>query len=215
MTCSSGSRRPGPARCGSSCRGESRRLTPPPQGGRPPAGGPGAGGRAARPGMRLWVPGGIVRTMSTEPRPLPGDPLAALARELLAELGGTPPREALPGAPARVAESLRFLPRATAPMSKRSSARRLLRGLPGDGAGEGRRGLQPLRASPPALPRQGPHRLHAAGPHRRAKQATPHRRRLRPPLQVQERLTTQIAEAIDKALRPQGWPWSSRPSSSA
>ena len=47
--------------------------------------------------------------MSTEPRPLPGDPLAALARELLAELGEDPDREALLRTPARVAESLRFL----------------------------------------------------------------------------------------------------------
>ncbi len=47
--------------------------------------------------------------MTTEPRPLPDDPLAALARDLLTELGEDPGREALLRTPARVADSLRFL----------------------------------------------------------------------------------------------------------
>ena len=47
--------------------------------------------------------------MTTQPEPIPADPIVGLTRELLAALGEDPAREALLRTPTRVAQSLRFL----------------------------------------------------------------------------------------------------------
>lgn len=143
--------------------------------------------------------------MTTQPRPLPADPIAALTRELLTELGEDPDREALLRTPLRVAESLRFLTQGY--------------GVDVDDLIRGAVYAEPYEemvlvkdvevyslCEHHLLPFYG--RAHIAymprdrivGLSKLPRVVDVFARRL----QVQERLTTQIAEALDQALRPHG-----------
>ena len=143
--------------------------------------------------------------MSTEPRPLPGDPLAALARELLAELGEDPDREALLRTPARVAESLRFLTQGYG-IDVKDVVRDAVYAEPYEEMVLVRDVEVYSLCEHHMLPFYG--RAHIAymprgrivGLSKLPRVVDVFARRL----QVQERLTTQIAEALDEALRPYG-----------
>ena len=143
--------------------------------------------------------------MSTEPRPLPGDPLAALARELLAELGEDPDREALLRTPARVAESLRFLTQGYG-IDVKDVVRDAVYAEPYEEMVLVRDVEVYSLCEHHLLPFYG--RAHIAymprgrivGLSKLPRVVDVFARRL----QVQERLTTQIAEALDEALRPHG-----------
>ncbi|HAW10739.1 MAG: GTP cyclohydrolase I FolE [Candidatus Dormibacteria bacterium] len=143
--------------------------------------------------------------MSTEPRPLPGDPLAALARELLAELGEDPDREALLRTPARVAESLRFLTQGYG-IDVKDVVRDAVYAEPYEEMVLVRDVEVYSLCEHHLLPFYG--RAHIAymprgrivGLSKLPRVVDVFARRL----QVQERLTTQIAEALDEALRPYG-----------
>ncbi|MGD1035550.1 MAG: GTP cyclohydrolase I FolE [Candidatus Dormibacteria bacterium] len=143
--------------------------------------------------------------MSTEPRPLPADPVAGLARELLAELGEDPDREALLRTPARVAESLRFLTQGygidvkdvvrDAVYAEPYEEMVLVRDIEVYSLCEHH--LLPFygRAHIAYMPRG-----RIVGLSKLPRVVDVFARRL----QVQERLTTQIAEALDEALSPYG-----------
>jgi len=143
--------------------------------------------------------------MSTEPRPLPGDALAALARELLAELGEDPDREALLRTPARVAESLRFLTQGYG-IDVKDVVRDAVYAEPYEEMVLVRDVEVYSLCEHHLLPFYG--RAHIAymprgrivGLSKLPRVVDVFARRL----QVQERLTTQIAEALDEALRPYG-----------
>ena len=143
--------------------------------------------------------------MSTEPRPLPGDPLAALARELLAELGEDPDREALLRTPARVAESLRFLTQGYG-IDVKDVVRDAVYAEPYEEMVLVRDVEVYSLCEHHLLPFYG--RAHIAymprgrivGLSKLPRVVDVFARRL----QVQERLTTQIAEALDEALSPYG-----------
>ena len=143
--------------------------------------------------------------MSTEPRPLPVDPLAGLARELLAELGEDPSREALLRTPARVAESLRFLTQGYG-IDVKEVIRDAVYAEPYEEMVLVRDVEVYSLCEHHLLPFYG--RAHIAymprgrivGLSKLPRVVDVFARRL----QVQERLTTQIAEALDEALRPYG-----------
>jgi GTP cyclohydrolase I len=143
--------------------------------------------------------------MSTEPRPVPGDPLAGLARELLAELGEDPDREALLRTPARVAESLRFLTQGYG-IDVKDVVRDAVYAEPYEEMVLVRDVEVYSLCEHHLLPFYG--RAHIAymprgrivGLSKLPRVVDVFARRL----QVQERLTTQIAEALDEALRPYG-----------
>ena len=143
--------------------------------------------------------------MSTEPSPLPADPLAALTRQIVVELGEDPDREALLRTPTRVAESLRFLTQGYA-----ADVGEIIRGAVYAEPYEEmvlvkdvevyslcEHHLLPFygRAHIAYMPRD---RIVGLSKLPRIVDAFARR------LQVQERLTTQIAEAIDTALHPYG-----------
>ena len=143
--------------------------------------------------------------MSTEPRPLPVDHLAGLARELLAELGEDPDRETLLRTPARVAESLRFLTQGygidvkdvvrDAVYAEAYEEMVLVRDVEVYSLCEHH--LLPFygRAHIAYMPRG-----RIVGLSKLPRVVDVFARRL----QVQERLTTQIAEALDEVLHPHG-----------
>ncbi len=143
--------------------------------------------------------------MTTEPNPPPADPLEALTRQLLVELGEDPAREALLRTPARVAESLRFLTQGYG-----ADVEEIIRGAVYSEAYQEMVLVKDVEVyslcEHHLLPFHG--RAHIAymprgrivGLSKLPRIVDAFARRL----QVQERLTTQIAEAIDKALRPHG-----------
>ena len=143
--------------------------------------------------------------MTTEPRPLPVDPLAGLARELLAELGEDPNREALLRTPARVAESLRFLTQGYG-IDVKDVIRDAVYAEPYEEMVLVRDVEVYSLCEHHLLPFYG--RAHIAymprgrivGLSKLPRVVDVFARRL----QVQERLTTQIAEALDEALSPYG-----------
>jgi GTP cyclohydrolase I len=143
--------------------------------------------------------------VTTEPNPPPADPLEALTRQLLVELGEDPAREALLRTPARVAESLRFLTQGYG-----ADVEEIIRGAVYSEAYQEMVLVKDVEVyslcEHHLLPFHG--RAHIAymprgrivGLSKLPRIVDAFARRL----QVQERLTTQIAEAIDKALRPHG-----------
>ncbi len=143
--------------------------------------------------------------MTTEPRPLPVDPLAGLARELLAELGEDPNREPLLRTPARVAESLRFLTQGYG-IDVKDVIRDAVYAEPYEEMVLVRDVEVYSLCEHHLLPFYG--RAHIAymprgrivGLSKLPRVVDVFARRL----QVQERLTTQIAEALDEALSPYG-----------
>ncbi|MGP8160644.1 MAG: GTP cyclohydrolase I FolE [Candidatus Dormibacteria bacterium] len=143
--------------------------------------------------------------MTTEPRPLPDDPLAALARDLLTELGEDPGREALLRTPARVADSLRFLTQGYG-VDVREVIRDAVYAEPYEEMVLVRDVEVYSLCEHHLLPFYG--RAHIAymprgrivGLSKLPRVVDVFARRL----QVQERLTTQIAEALDEALSPYG-----------
>ncbi|MGA2282381.1 MAG: GTP cyclohydrolase I FolE [Candidatus Dormibacteria bacterium] len=143
--------------------------------------------------------------MTTEPRPLPDDPLAALARDLLTELGEDPGREALLRTPARVADSLRFLTQGYG-VDVKEVIRDAVYAEPYEEMVLVRDVEVYSLCEHHLLPFYG--RAHIAymprgrivGLSKLPRVVDVFARRL----QVQERLTTQIAEALDEALSPYG-----------
>ena len=143
--------------------------------------------------------------MTTEPRPLPDDPLAALARDLLTELGEDPGREALLRTPARVADSLRFLTQGYG-VDVKEVIRDAVYAEPYEEMVLVRDVEVYSLCEHHMLPFYG--RAHIAymprgrivGLSKLPRVVDVFARRL----QVQERLTTQIAEALDEALSPYG-----------
>jgi len=143
--------------------------------------------------------------VTTEPRPLPDDPLAALARDLLTELGEDPGREALLRTPARVADSLRFLTQGYG-VDVREVIRDAVYAEPYEEMVLVRDVEVYSLCEHHLLPFYG--RAHIAymprgrivGLSKLPRVVDVFARRL----QVQERLTTQIAEALDEALSPYG-----------
>ena len=143
--------------------------------------------------------------MSTEPRPLPADPVAGLARELLAELGEDPDREALLRTPARVAESLRFLTQGYG-IDVKDVVRDAVYAEPYEEMVLVRDIEVYSLCEHHLLPFFG--KVHVAyipngkviGLSKIPRLIEAFSRRL----QIQERLTTQIAEAIQNAIEPQG-----------
>jgi GTP cyclohydrolase I len=143
--------------------------------------------------------------MTTQPKPLPVDPIAGLTRELLAELGEDPDREALLRTPARVAESLRFLTQGygvdvsdvirDAVYAEPYEEMVLVRDVEVYSLCEHH--MLPFygRAHIAYMPRG-----RIVGLSKLPRVVDVFARRL----QVQERLTTQIAEALDEALHPYG-----------
>jgi len=143
--------------------------------------------------------------MTSRPQPLPDDPIAFLTRELLVELGEDPGREALLRTPARVADSLRFLTQGYA-----VDVGELIRGAVFEEPYEEMVVVKDIEVyslcEHHMLPFYG--RAHIAympcgkivGLSKLPRVVDVFARRL----QVQERLTTQIAEALDEALRPHG-----------
>jgi GTP cyclohydrolase I len=144
-------------------------------------------------------------TTQPEPRPIPADPIAELTRELLIELGEDPEREALLRTPARVAESLRFLTQ-----GYRQDVEEAISGAVYSEAYEEMVVVKDVEiyslCEHHLLPFYG--RAHVAymprgrivGLSKLPRVVDIFARRL----QVQERLTTQIAEALDRALDPHG-----------
>jgi GTP cyclohydrolase I len=143
--------------------------------------------------------------MTTQPKPMPVDPIAALTRDLLAELGEDPDREALLRTPARVAESLRYLTQGygvdvgdvirDAVYAEPYEEMVLVRDVEVYSLCEHH--LLPFygRAHIAYMPRG-----RIVGLSKLPRVVDVFARRL----QVQERLTTQIAEALDEALHPYG-----------
>jgi GTP cyclohydrolase I len=143
--------------------------------------------------------------VTTEPRSLPPDPLAALARQIVVELGEDPGREALLRTPARVAESLRFLTQGYG-VDVKDVIRDAVYAEPYEEMVLVRDVEVYSLCEHHLLPFYG--RAHVAymprgrivGLSKLPRVVDVFARRL----QVQERLTTQIAEALDEALRPYG-----------
>jgi GTP cyclohydrolase I len=143
--------------------------------------------------------------MTTQPKPIPVDPIAGLTRDLLAELGEDPEREALLRTPARVAESLRFLTQGygvdvldvirDAVYAEPYEEMVLVRDVEVYSLCEHH--MLPFygRAHIAYMPRG-----RIVGLSKLPRVVDVFARRL----QVQERLTTQIAEALDEALHPYG-----------
>jgi GTP cyclohydrolase I len=143
--------------------------------------------------------------MTTQPMPVPIDPIAGTIRELLAELGEDPDREALLRTPARVAESLRFLTQGYG-VDVRDVIRDAVYAEPYEEMVLVRDVEVYSLCEHHLLPFYG--RAHIAymprgrivGLSKLPRVVDVFARRL----QVQERLTTQIAEALDEALHPYG-----------
>ena len=143
--------------------------------------------------------------MTTQPRPVPVDAIAGLTRDLLAELGEDPEREALLRTPARVAESLRFLTQGYG-VDVRDVIRDAVYAEPYEEMVLVRDVEVYSLCEHHMLPFYG--RAHIAymprgrivGLSKLPRVVDVFARRL----QVQERLTTQIAEALDEALHPYG-----------
>ncbi len=145
--------------------------------------------------------------MSTQPgpRPLPTDPISELIRDLLVELGEDPKREALLRTPTRVADSLRFLTQGYS-----QDVEEVISGAVYSEAYEEMVVVKDVEiyslCEHHLLPFYG--RAHIAymprgrivGLSKLPRVVDIFARRL----QVQERLTTQIAEALDRALDPYG-----------
>ncbi len=139
------------------------------------------------------------------PQPHPDDPIAKLTRDLLAELGEDPDREALLRTPARVADSLRFLTQGygvdvldvirDAVYAEPYEEMVLVRDVEVYSLCEHH--MLPFygRAHIAYMPRG-----RIVGLSKLPRVVDVFARRL----QVQERLTTQIAEALDEALHPYG-----------
>ena len=149
--------------------------------------------------------GGIVGAMATQPEPVLVDPIAALTRDLLAELGEDPNREALLRTPTRVAASLRFLTQGYG-VDVRDVIRDAVYAEPYEEMVLVRDVEVYSLCEHHMLPFYG--RAHIAymprgrivGLSKLPRVVDVFARRL----QVQERLTTQIAEALDEALHPYG-----------
>ena len=143
--------------------------------------------------------------MITPPEPVPADPIAGLTRELLAELGEDPDREALLHTPARVAQSLRFLTQGY-DVEVKDVIRDAVYAEPYEEMVLVRDVEVYSLCEHHMLPFYG--RAHIAymprgrivGLSKLPRVVDVFARRL----QVQERLTTQIAEALDEALHPYG-----------
>jgi GTP cyclohydrolase I len=143
--------------------------------------------------------------MTTQPKPVPIDPIAGTIRELLAELGEDPDREALLRTPARVAESLRFLTQGYG-VDVRDVIRDAVYAEPYEEMVLVRDVEVYSLCEHHMLPFYG--RAHIAymprgrivGLSKLPRVVDVFARRL----QVQERLTTQIAGALDEALHPYG-----------
>ena len=143
--------------------------------------------------------------MTTQPKPVPVDPIAALTRDLLSELGEDPDRETLLRTPARVAESLRFLTQGYG-VDVRDVIRDAVYAEPYEEMVLVRDVEVYSLCEHHMLPFYG--RAHIAymprgrivGLSKLPRIVDVFARRL----QVQERLTTQIAEALDEALHPYG-----------
>jgi len=143
--------------------------------------------------------------MTSQPRPVTGDPIAVLTRDLLTELGENPEREALLRTPARVAESLRFLTQGysqdvdevirDAVYAEPYEEMVVVRDVEVYSLCEHH--MLPFygRAHIAYMPRE-----RIVGLSKLPRVVDVFARRL----QVQERLTTQIAEALDRALHPHG-----------
>jgi GTP cyclohydrolase I len=143
--------------------------------------------------------------MTTQPEPIPVDPIAGLTRELLAALGEDPAREALLRTPARVAQSLRFLTQGYG-VEVKDVIRDAVYAEPYEEMVLVRDVEVYSLCEHHMLPFYG--RAHIAymprgrivGLSKLPRVVDVFARRL----QVQERLTTQIAEALDEALHPYG-----------
>jgi GTP cyclohydrolase I len=143
--------------------------------------------------------------MTSQPKPMPVDPIATLTRDLLSELGEDPEREALLRTPARVAESLRFLTQGYG-VDVRDLIRDAVYAEPYEEMVLVRDVEVYSLCEHHMLPFYG--RAHIAymprgrivGLSKLPRLVDVFARRL----QVQERLTTQIAEALDEALHPYG-----------
>jgi GTP cyclohydrolase IA len=143
--------------------------------------------------------------MTSQPKPLPADPIAALTRELLIELGEDPQREALLRTPGRVADSLRFLTQGYT-QDVEEVIRDAVYAEPYEEMVVVRDVEVYSLCEHHLLPFYG--RAHIAymprgqivGLSKLPRVVDVFARRL----QVQERLTTQIAEALDRALHPHG-----------
>jgi GTP cyclohydrolase I len=146
-----------------------------------------------------------VEIVTALPQPHPDDPIAKLTRDLLAELGEDPDREALLRTPARVADSLRFLTQGygvdvldvirDAVYAEPYEEMVLVRDVEVYSLCEHH--MLPFygRAHIAYMPRG-----RIVGLSKLPRVVDVFARRL----QVQERLTTQIAEALDEALHPYG-----------
>jgi GTP cyclohydrolase I len=143
--------------------------------------------------------------MTTQPEPVPIDLIAGITRELLAALGEDPDREALLRTPARVAESLRFLTQGYG-VDVRDVIRDAVYAEPYEEMVLVRDVEVYSLCEHHMLPFYG--RAHVAymprgrivGLSKLPRVVDVFARRL----QVQERLTTQIAGALDEALHPYG-----------
>ena len=143
--------------------------------------------------------------MTTQPMPVPIDPIAGTIRELLAGLGEDPDREALLRTPTRVAESLRFLTQGYG-VDVRDVIRDAVYAEPYEEMVLVRDVEVYSLCEHHMLPFYG--RAHVAymprgrivGLSKLPRVVDVFARRL----QVQERLTTQIAGALDEALHPYG-----------
>ena len=143
--------------------------------------------------------------MTAQPEPVPIDPIAGITRELLAALGEDPDREALLRTPTRVAESLRFLTQGYG-VDVRDVIRDAVYAEPYEEMVLVRDVEVYSLCEHHMLPFYG--RAHIAymprgrivGLSKLPRVVDVFARRL----QVQERLTTQIAEALDEALHPYG-----------
>jgi GTP cyclohydrolase I len=143
--------------------------------------------------------------VTLQPRPVPADPIASLTRDLLIELGEDPDREALLSTPNRVAGSLRFLTQGYA-QDVDEVIRDAIYSEPYEEMVVVRDVEVYSLCEHHLLPFYG--RAHIAympsgrivGLSKLPRVVDVYARRL----QVQERLTTQIAEALDRALNPHG-----------
>ena len=143
--------------------------------------------------------------MTTQPMPVPIEPIAGTIRELLAGLGEDPDREALLRTPTRVAESLRFLTQGYG-VDVRDVIRDAVYAEPYEEMVLVRDVEVYSLCEHHLLPFYG--RAHIAymprgrivGLSKLPRVVDVFARRL----QVQERLTTQIAGALDEALHPYG-----------
>jgi GTP cyclohydrolase I len=143
--------------------------------------------------------------MTTQPEPIPADPIVGLTRELLVALGEDPAREALLRTPTRVAQSLRFLTQGYG-VEVKDVIRDAVYAEPYEEMVLVRDVEVYSLCEHHMLPFYG--RAHIAymprgrivGLSKLPRVVDVFARRL----QVQERLTTQIAEALDEALHPYG-----------